>query len=1208
LLATVPLDSNGNAVATTSAFGPGPGIYVIAGVYSGDSQYQSTQRDMALTVYSGQVIITSETLVCSPYIDFNGNPTSCKMHLPGGATGTVNFTIAGNAWATATVDQNGDAIVANGLQGAAVGDYRITAIYSGDTNFGPATASTTAVVIPFKPEPNSMSVGCSPSPLVVGNTGSCTVRVGGGVTGSVDLYVHDQYLTTVQLDGSGTATIPNVFGSLPAGSYSVRAVYTGDANFDTASAATTININTGTQAPTLTIVCNPTALSPGSGTNCTAQASPGATGQISFYVAGNYWATVSVDGNGQAMATSGLSNLPVGSYSVVAYYPGDQNFTSTSAGITVPIQATKPVPNISVSCSPTALMSGNVTTCTSSVDQGATGPVLFGLPGQPTSGLTLDPNGNVVFQNQLAGVSVGSYTLQASYQGDINFAPASATTTIAVSSQQSTPVMTPSVTPTVIRSGDTVRVAVNVSGGATGSVELLVNGTHYVTMPLDSSGSFVGAAHVTPSPQNGSWYLGFNYSGDANYLPVTQTVQLTAVTNPLTLNCSPNVISSGGSTSCTAQVVGVTTGTISVYLDGALQGTDSVDQSGSMVATIPPAALTPGSHIVTASYFLDDQTLSGTATQSITVTGGSGQSGNIYSYSITDSGGNSGYSANGNILAYTDSVNGQWSLGYDSLNRLTSAATGANNYCWTYDSFGNRTAQGTQSTACPSPGSTIPSNWTPLAVTANNQFLGVSNPDGSVTSPYGYDAAGDMQLAPGDGGILSGVLYDGEGRICATRQPITAGLFSQTQYIYDAEGNRVAEGTIADWSKGCDLTQNGFQQTKAFVVGPSGEQMTELAVDANEDFSWVHTNAFANSHLIATYASDNGGTTPQSGALHFILSDWLGTKRVQTLYDGTCPIAWTNLAFGDSLNQSSTSCGQPDVSEQHFTGKERDAESGLDNFGARYYGSSMGRFMTPDPAWFVAASVADPQSWNLYAYARNNPLVNIDSDGYDCVYLNNAGTDVDRDQNGNITGIDTNSSRGECSGDATHKGTGGYWVDGTVNLSQSTVFSNSNDVQLSGSITDSAGNTTSTNSYYTSATGHLSGAISWLGYTGLTGTVDLYQLIQNRPTMHMMGPQNPVDVAIGCAGRSGVGVAKDVSGVGLLSDTVDAAMSGSLKPLFNSGDRLNDAGNGAEVGEKTVGALEKTLPVAAHFGKALGYFGAGITVAKAGRDFYNCVR
>jgi len=68
------------------------------------------------------------------------------------------------------------------------------------------------------------------------------------------------------------------------------------------------------------------------------------------------------------------------------------------------------------------------------------------------------------------------------------------------------------------------------------------------------------------------------------------------------------------------------------------------------------------------------------------------------------------------------------------------------------------------------------------------------------------------------------------------------------------------------------------------------------------------------------------------------------------------------------------------------TGKERDAESGNDYFGARYYASSMGRFMSPD--WSAKeepvpyAKLDDPQTLNLYAYVRNNPLTNVDKDGH----------------------------------------------------------------------------------------------------------------------------------------------------------------------------------------------------------------------------------
>ena len=69
-----------------------------------------------------------------------------------------------------------------------------------------------------------------------------------------------------------------------------------------------------------------------------------------------------------------------------------------------------------------------------------------------------------------------------------------------------------------------------------------------------------------------------------------------------------------------------------------------------------------------------------------------------------------------------------------------------------------------------------------------------------------------------------------------------------------------------------------------------------------------------------------------------------------------------------------------------FTGKERDAESGNDYFEARYYGSSMGRFLSPDPSMLEYADPTNPQSLNLYSYVLNNPLGFIDPDGMECVW------------------------------------------------------------------------------------------------------------------------------------------------------------------------------------------------------------------------------
>jgi RHS repeat-associated protein len=68
------------------------------------------------------------------------------------------------------------------------------------------------------------------------------------------------------------------------------------------------------------------------------------------------------------------------------------------------------------------------------------------------------------------------------------------------------------------------------------------------------------------------------------------------------------------------------------------------------------------------------------------------------------------------------------------------------------------------------------------------------------------------------------------------------------------------------------------------------------------------------------------------------------------------------------------------------TGKERDTESNLDEFGARYYASSLGRFMTPDwaakPTSVPYAHFGNPQSLNLYSYVQNSPTTVGDPDGH----------------------------------------------------------------------------------------------------------------------------------------------------------------------------------------------------------------------------------
>jgi RHS repeat-associated protein len=199
-------------------------------------------------------------------------------------------------------------------------------------------------------------------------------------------------------------------------------------------------------------------------------------------------------------------------------------------------------------------------------------------------------------------------------------------------------------------------------------------------------------------------------------------------------------------------------------------------------------------------------------------------------------------------------------------------------------------------------------------------------------------------------------------------------------YVYDAEGRRVGrESVTTTGSLTCDPTQAGAQMQQSYLLGPGGQEMT--MVDASGTWQW--TNVYAAGHLIATY--DTRG-------LHFHLTDRLGTRRVQTDYQGWPEMAYSSLPFGDDLTPSQPAIPAPtadDATPLHFTGKERDTESGNDYFGARYYSSAMGRFLSPDydesgesPEPVPYAALDDPQTLNLYGYVQNNPLATTDPNGH----------------------------------------------------------------------------------------------------------------------------------------------------------------------------------------------------------------------------------
>jgi RHS repeat-associated protein len=123
--------------------------------------------------------------------------------------------------------------------------------------------------------------------------------------------------------------------------------------------------------------------------------------------------------------------------------------------------------------------------------------------------------------------------------------------------------------------------------------------------------------------------------------------------------------------------------------------------------------------------------------------------------------------------------------------------------------------------------------------------------------------------------------------------------------------------------------------------------------------------------------------TPE--VVRFYHADTLGSVRAVTDLQGDVVARYDYLPYGEQIPAAQGRGDVPgyddDAGNKHkFTAKERDSESSLDYFGARYFSGAQGRFTSADPDG-EGSHVADPQSWNAYAYSLDNPLRYVDPDG-----------------------------------------------------------------------------------------------------------------------------------------------------------------------------------------------------------------------------------
>jgi RHS repeat-associated protein len=283
---------------------------------------------------------------------------------------------------------------------------------------------------------------------------------------------------------------------------------------------------------------------------------------------------------------------------------------------------------------------------------------------------------------------------------------------------------------------------------------------------------------------------------------------------------------------------------------------------------------------------------------------------------------------NGNMLEQKISVNGSvvgdQTYCYDKLNRLTQATETYNSATswartFNYDQFGNMYSTNPVGIA-----------MSPGAPQAQNAFVAGKNQIASC----GYDPSGNMT----SDGLGNGFVYDGENH----QTSCTVGG-ATSSYTYDGDGHRITKTTTSE--------------------GP---------------ILFVYD---VGSRLIAEY-----GGQPTNTGTSYLTTDHLGSTRVVTNSAGTVVSRHDYLPFGEEIQGTTiggrgvVGYGGLDDTKQRFTSKERDVESGLDYFLARYYSSTQGRFVGPDPL-MTPKERGDPQAWNTYGYCDNNPLRNVDPDG-----------------------------------------------------------------------------------------------------------------------------------------------------------------------------------------------------------------------------------
>jgi large repetitive protein len=610
-----------------------PGQHTIVASYPADSNnLASTSNSLSITIDA-----TPTTTVLSP-----GNSANPTATFGTSFTFQATVTNGGNAVPTGTVtfsDNNGVSThtttlplltgIASFPATLSTGTHSITASYSGDTD-NAASSSAPPTLFVVTPIPTTTTITGTASAnagasVSLTATVSGATAVGGLLTGSVTFFDGATPIPgQVQVTTSGTATltISTLSPGTPSATHSITATYTGTANSGNANS----NYATSTSLPFSQVVTQNTPrviLSSSStgntsiaGTSVTltaavngASGTPTPTGTVTFSSNGIVLGPpVTLNASGQAVLP--LSNLTVGSDSIIATYSGDTDDVGGLSQTLVQI-VNKATTSVIVTASPASPIFGAPITLTANlIGTGGTltGTITFEDGGTSIGTANVNGSSPLTASFNLTSLSVGSHAITAIYSGDANNYQSSPSPSITVVVQQiaTGTALTSSSNPGVLNQSLTLAATVSdISGSIApgGTVGFQDGGIVIGTAPLNAGG--VASLPISTLPL-GSHSIVAIYSGDTNHATSQSTVLKQQVLQPATIALASSVNPSIAETPVifTARLTGsqnlLPTGTVA-FKDGTnILGVIPVDSTGT--ATFNISSLAVGSHSIIGSY------------------------------------------------------------------------------------------------------------------------------------------------------------------------------------------------------------------------------------------------------------------------------------------------------------------------------------------------------------------------------------------------------------------------------------------------------------------------------------------------------------------------------------------------------------------------------------------------------------------------------